>query len=777
MSRNHKKGRYSNKQNPCPACSNTKGSCKLNHDGSIYCYHSTPDSAPSDYLHIRELTGGMGHEFIEPHITEELLRAATELQSRGKRATSREMADLTGLPSSWAIAVQKAYPSNFPEWNSLSCNHSQTVLKYNNQIPKTSLTLQENFPSSSEQKTLSEEERDSQYRRILSNLELSEAHRNHLTDVRGLRAFIDSIGFRSWQETQVENVSADLPGVVERDNSLYLYGYSGLFLPIQNEFAQIIAFQIRPADNSNGKYKWGSSAPAGGNSPRLDNGEMPLAFCRPHEVKIPSIGFAEGVIKAYSVAYNLQQIIIGAPGAAWDCSPKLLRRYLEKIAQEKNTSLSNLVIDLYVDAGMLSNRHIILRYHETIKLLQQWECKIRVGWWGQFTKDDPDIDDLIFQGNRHQITYISIDEWMALWSDDIRNYLLHNSVQFNTSNWSAPVQHPYRSELGYWKKIKVIGGETEYSWIPKAGFSFIVERELIGVNDEYGGLVLQVKRTYDPPNEQDRVVVPAEMLNKVTDFINCLSRATGKVYFVNKFKIEEIHKYLHKELSAYREGEGKPYKLSSRLGCQSDGIWVFHDCQISQDGDLISEEESGWVLNERSIAKEKIPIPKINKQPEPEVLPRLVNAMRNFFGESGFMPAFFTTGTPVFLDLYNQHKNLRLFATTRAGKSVLASGILTQALAHGMPVVAMDYPKPELALLLITPDLWVRMVHISTSVKSRAICLSYQIYALYHQSCSKKGLKITRIFWLPQYWQWLREIVEAVRNRTCLQIPCGRLLL
>lgn len=52
-------------------------------------------------------------------------------------------------------------------------------------------------------------------------------------------------------------------------------------------------------------------------------------------------------------------------------------------------------------------------------------------------------------------------------------------------------------------------------------------------------------------------------------------------------------------------------------------------------------------------------------------------------------------GTPVFLNLYNQHKNLGLFATTRAGKSVLASGIITQALAHDMPVVVMDYPKPD----------------------------------------------------------------------------------
>jgi hypothetical protein len=52
-------------------------------------------------------------------------------------------------------------------------------------------------------------------------------------------------------------------------------------------------------------------------------------------------------------------------------------------------------------------------------------------------------------------------------------------------------------------------------------------------------------------------------------------------------------------------------------------------------------------------------------------------------------------GTPVHLDLFNQHKNLALFATTRAGKSVLVSGILTQALAHDMPVVALDFPKPD----------------------------------------------------------------------------------
>ena len=52
-------------------------------------------------------------------------------------------------------------------------------------------------------------------------------------------------------------------------------------------------------------------------------------------------------------------------------------------------------------------------------------------------------------------------------------------------------------------------------------------------------------------------------------------------------------------------------------------------------------------------------------------------------------------GTPIFLNFCTQHRNICLFGTTRSGKSVIASGLLTQALAHGMPVVAMDYPKPD----------------------------------------------------------------------------------
>jgi hypothetical protein len=52
-------------------------------------------------------------------------------------------------------------------------------------------------------------------------------------------------------------------------------------------------------------------------------------------------------------------------------------------------------------------------------------------------------------------------------------------------------------------------------------------------------------------------------------------------------------------------------------------------------------------------------------------------------------------GAPIYIDLFTQHRNLALFATTRAGKSVLVADILKQALSHQMPVVAIDFPKPD----------------------------------------------------------------------------------
>lgn len=53
-------------------------------------------------------------------------------------------------------------------------------------------------------------------------------------------------------------------------------------------------------------------------------------------------------------------------------------------------------------------------------------------------------------------------------------------------------------------------------------------------------------------------------------------------------------------------------------------------------------------------------------------------------------------GTPIYLDLsLDEGKHVGIFSTTRGGKSVLVSGILTRCLASGIPVRALDFPKPD----------------------------------------------------------------------------------
>lgn len=76
--------------------------------------------------------------------------------------------------------------------------------------------------------------------------------------------------------------------------------------------------------------------------------------------------------------------------------------------------------------------------------------------------------------------------------------------------------------------------------------------------------------------------------------------------------------------------------------------------------------------------------------------PGLMPLIRTATGDrSGFELIADEGGTPVHLDLYQNHKNLAVFGATRSGKSVLVAGILTPALAQDIPVVALDYPKPD----------------------------------------------------------------------------------
>lgn len=52
-------------------------------------------------------------------------------------------------------------------------------------------------------------------------------------------------------------------------------------------------------------------------------------------------------------------------------------------------------------------------------------------------------------------------------------------------------------------------------------------------------------------------------------------------------------------------------------------------------------------------------------------------------------------GQPVYLDLFDQHRNLGVFGTTRSGKSILVSQVITHGLVRAVPVVALDFPGAD----------------------------------------------------------------------------------
>jgi hypothetical protein len=50
---------------------------------------------------------------------------------------------------------------------------------------------------------------------------------------------------------------------------------------------------------------------------------------------------------------------------------------------------------------------------------------------------------------------------------------------------------------------------------------------------------------------------------------------------------------------------------------------------------------------------------------------------------------------PLHLDFVHKHRGMLIFGETRSGKSVLASEIFVWAIANGMNVISLDYPKPD----------------------------------------------------------------------------------
>jgi hypothetical protein len=259
-----------------------------------------------------------------------------------------------------------------------------------------------------DKRSLTEAERDIEYRKIISALPLTKEDRKSL-HARGLTdEDIEVAGFRSIGRHQVlaKKAPLNLPGVNQYGSGL-TNSEKGILCPIPNEFGQIAGCQIRASEDiKGGRYRWLSED----NSVNLKGlNERPLAIFGVKQSEM--VGLAEGAaFKPLLASLRLGIPVIGAAGGDFAGSPKLLKRYLEHCKAKK--------VRLFGDGEAVSNRNVLSQYIKTIALLKSWGYAVEVAWWGQIEKRtrDPYLGDIdeICDSAISKIQYLTPDEFLGL---------------------------------------------------------------------------------------------------------------------------------------------------------------------------------------------------------------------------------------------------------------------------------------------------------------------------------------------------------------------------
>ncbi|MBD2208079.1 hypothetical protein H6G33_37460 [Calothrix sp. FACHB-1219] len=279
---------------------------------------------------------------------------------------------------------------------------------------------QEQAEAKRKQESLSLQERDKQYRELIETLTLSPEDKTDLKQ-RGFSDLeIELCGIKSVERYQhlQQQFSHLLPGVSQDGKTLMTN--AGYLLPVRNVDGLIVACQVRLRGIlTEGRYRWLSSKTKDnpdGQSPHIhgkDFSELPLAVHRP-QLQPQGIGLVEGTgVKPFKASLGLSLIVIGAAGGQWTSSPNLLQKYLTQISHEVGGDKH---IKLFPDAGDVQNKAVVERWRKTCNLLTDLGYLPVIGWWGQVSKEDNDIDEL---ENFDDIQHISPKEFFEICEQEL----------------------------------------------------------------------------------------------------------------------------------------------------------------------------------------------------------------------------------------------------------------------------------------------------------------------------------------------------------------------
>jgi energy-coupling factor transporter ATP-binding protein EcfA2 len=288
-------------------------------------------------------------------------------------------------------------------------------------------------------KSLNPIERDTEHRKILSQLTLSDEHKDYL---------VNRLGFplealercRTVEPKQSLTVAIDkrLAGVNPFSGMALTNGEKGILVAFPDADGYLVAMKLyNPTGDP--KSKWFSSDWFDiGTSPKFSNEEPPIAVYYPETIRdLTKIGLCEGVEwKAQEAANRLGYPVIGFSGISFlNLSPETTKSAIATI--QAKTGINNDVELIPIpDGGLVQNSANIKIVQDFIKNATH---KCAVAWWGQVDKSQNDIDE-INQGKIDSIQYLMPDEFFDVVNiEQWKKKIEEKQHKLNTLSYKADI--------------------------------------------------------------------------------------------------------------------------------------------------------------------------------------------------------------------------------------------------------------------------------------------------------------------------------------------------
>jgi hypothetical protein len=226
-----------------------------------------------------------------------------------------------------------------------------------------------------------ESERDRDWRGIIDRSSLSNCHRQDMLD-------------RGWALEQIERSNA-------RSSA------KGRIIPITTAEGLIVGSQVITPD---GKRWYGSE----GTNHLKETGELPLTVVYPQAPTTAVIAHTESTLdKPHLTAHRLNLVTIGSSNIG--SQPNDLKRSIATI--KGRMGLDTVTHVLMADGGAVVNKAVLANYRKLSDQLAALGERLLIGWWGQYSKADGDIDEI---DPATEIEYLTPKEFFQIADRELR---------------------------------------------------------------------------------------------------------------------------------------------------------------------------------------------------------------------------------------------------------------------------------------------------------------------------------------------------------------------